>query len=86
RGQEVQAPRGQEVQAPRGQEVQAPRGQEIQAPRTLAPRSFAGARGVVSGSALEKAKSLVKQAEAFCMAGKRARATAKAKAALAILK
>ncbi|MFQ5899567.1 MAG: hypothetical protein ACE5JN_15165, partial [Candidatus Methylomirabilia bacterium] len=63
---------------------QAPRGQEIQAPRTLAPLSLAGAR--VSESRLERAKALVKQAEAFCTAGKPAKATAKAKEAIAILK
>jgi len=88
RGQDVQAPRGQDVQAPRGQDVQAPRGQDVQAPRgqdVQAPR--AGTTGAKAAQAprVDKARILVNEAEAACKAGDTAKATEKAKAAMAIL-
>jgi len=73
----VQAPRTQDVQAPRTQDVQAPRTQDVQAPRTMV-----GARS----ADVQKATSLVKEAEAACKAGKSDMAAQKAKAAMDMLK
>src|SRR5207247_10548405 len=77
---EIQAPRGQEIQSPRGQDIQSPRGQEIQSPRghdIQSPRTTVGAR--TSGAAT--AAALVTEAEAACMAGKRALSAQRAKPA-----
>ena len=77
KSQDVQAPRSlagaksQDVQAPRSQDVQAPRSQDVQAPRS---------------ANLKKATALVSEAEAACKAGNTATASAKAKAAMEMLK
>jgi hypothetical protein len=79
RTQDIQAPRTQELQAPRTQELQAPRTQELQAPRTQelqAPRS----------ANFTQASGLVTEAEAACRAGNSSLATAKAKAAMDLMK
>jgi hypothetical protein len=79
RTQDIQAPRTQELQAPRTQELQAPRTQELQAPRTQelqAPRS----------ADFTKASGLVSEAEAACKAGNSSLSTAKAQAAMELLK
>jgi len=79
RTQDIQAPRSQELQAPRSQELLAPRSQELQAPRSQelqAPRS----------ADFEKASALVSEAEVACKAGNASLATAKAKAAMDLLK
>ena len=79
RTQDIQAPRSQELQAPRTQELQAPRTQELQAPRTQelqAPRS----------ADFTKASGLVSEAEAACKAGNSSLSTAKAQAAMELLK
>jgi hypothetical protein len=77
KSQEIEAPRSlagartQDIQAPRTQELQAPRTQELQAPRSA---NFTQASGLVT------------EAEAACRAGNSSLATAKAKAAMDLMK
>ena len=89
-GSDIQARRAmagaksQEIQAPRdNQNVQAPRGnQDVQAPRTMA-----GAKSqAVQVPKVNKAATLLRQADAACKKGDMTLSAQKAKEALALLK
>ena len=86
RSQDVQAPRSQDVQAPRSQDVQAPRSQDVQAPRGPNSQTSPGRYAPSASGVSERARTLVREAEAACQVGDTTRASQKALAALEIMK
>ena len=95
RSQDIQSPRSQDIQSPRSQDIQSPRSQDIQSPRSQdyrrhPPRSqdirVAAQPRSIQAARIDKARALIRKADAACKKGDMALATKNAKEALTLLK